>query len=127
MIGNRIDPRTRDRAIRLVRNTSLGGLGSAIGLAGAFSIAAAATFSGKPAPVNSPPPPVVPVADAPVQRPPPDPIVITHVVHHPAQTNYGVTSQQSSGAAPRPPAQGPSLAPPPPPPPVCHSTPSKPC
>ena len=126
MTTNRFDPRTRDRAIRFVRIATLGGLGSAIGLAGAFSIAAAATFSGKPAPVKTPPPPVLPVADAPVQKPPPDPIVVTHVVHHP-QGYYGAASQQSNGAAPRPPAQGPSLAPPPPPPPVCYSTPSMPC
>ncbi len=107
---------TRDRAILIVRLATAGGLAGALGLTWLFTNLAEAFFSGKAQPV--PLPPVVPVAAAPVQKAPP---VIQTIVHHPG------TAPSKSGAAPRPPSQGPVAAPPPPPAPACHSTPSKPC
>jgi hypothetical protein len=138
----RLSPSTRDRALRLVRLATFGGLGGAVGLSGAFSVAAALTFSGKPVAATlrpTPAPPQVPMAANPVQAPPPTPVVVQQVVHQPAAAYSATGSRLASG--PRPPAQAPAAlggpaaaapvglpAPPPPPPaPVCHSTPSAPC
>jgi hypothetical protein len=136
----RFNPATRDRAIRLVRRATVGGVGGAVGLSAIFSGAAILTFAGKPvASVHqTPSPPPVPAAAAPVQAPPPTPIVVVQVVHHRV---VGSTAGGNSGAVPRPPGQPPGSlggspaagapagqpAPPPPPPPVCHSTPTVPC
>ena len=146
-LTRRLNPSTRDRAVRLIRYATFGGLGGAVGLTGIFSLAAVATFSGKPVATTlhpTPPPPPVPMAAAPAQVPPPTPAVVEHVVHHPAYVYSGSGSGSAYAAAPRPPGQAPvavgapagvpapvgmpaPLPPPPPPPPVCHSTPSAPC
>lgn len=111
---------TRDRAILIGRFATFGGAAGALGLTWLFSNLAAAYFSGKPPTAAFSPPPKVPVAAAPVQKPP---TVVQTVVHHP----YGGPAPAPGGTAPQPPAQGPAPAPLPPAAPVCHSTPSKPC
>ena len=114
------EPHIRDRADRLVRGATVGGIGGALAVTGIFSALAALYFSGKPVAAQpSTPPPLVPVAKAPVQARPP---VVIHVVHH-----AGAGRPSAGVPVPRPPAQGPGPPPPPPPPPPCHSTPSKPC
>jgi hypothetical protein len=113
---------TRDRAILIGRLSTVGGAAGALGLTWLFSNLSAAYFSGKPPVPAVTPPPAIPVAAAPVQKPP---TVIQTVVHHPYSGGTG-TVRAPSATAPRPPAQGPAPAPPPPAP-VCHSTPSKPC
>lgn len=124
----------RDRAFRLVRRATFTAVGSAIALTGAFSTAAAFTFSGKPVDTHHDVTPVLPNEAAPVQKPPPPPIIVTQVVHVPAAYAYGGSSGSGGGAAaaaaaavPRPPGAAPVALPPPPPAPVCISTPSKPC
>jgi len=117
------DAELRDRALRRSRLATAGGLAGALGLTGAFSTAAAVTFSGKPvaAPAK---PPRVPVATAPVQQAPPPPLVVVRTVHHAARTGW-VGAPAPPAQAPRPIAVAPAPAPPPPPP--CVSTPSHPC
>lgn len=127
-MDRRSDPGHRDRAMGRVRRGTVGAVGTALGLSGVFSAAAAVSFAGNQ--TSAPPvsPPFVPVEAAPAQAPPPTPPVVIRIVHHPATLAGG-------GAAPRPPAQAPAPAgrapsvapPPPPPPPLCHSTPSHPC
>jgi hypothetical protein len=135
-MDRRFNPASRDRAVRLVRRATIGGLVGAAGLTGIFSGAAVLTFSGKPVAVTlhpSPPPPPVPVAAAPVQAAPPTPIVVVQVVHHQAAAYSASGGSYASSTAPRPPGQLPvavglpALPPPPAPAPVCHSTPSVPC
>jgi hypothetical protein len=117
----RTDPAIRDRAMGLVRRATVGGVGGALGLTGIFSIAAAATFSGKPVAAQHPPaPPQVPFAAVPVQAPP---RVVVHVIHHPAQGWSNAAGPRAPGSAPAPGA-APGF---PPAPPACHSTPSRPC
>jgi hypothetical protein len=128
-MSQRVEQKTRDRAIWIVRGATLGGLATALGLTWAFSNLAEAYFSGKqPAP---PAPPAVPVAATPVQA---AREVVTTVVHHPYVGGYVGTSSgggaaASGGGAPASSGGGtaPVAAPAPPPPPACHSTPSKPC
>ncbi len=103
----------RDRALLLVRGTTLVSVAGALGLTWLFSGFAEAYFSGR---TPAPPQPHVPLAAAPVQKPPK---VIQTVVHKPYGTGPGQTV--------RPPSQAPGMAPAPPPAPVCHSTPSRPC
>ena len=125
----------RDRAFRLVRRATFTAVGSAIALAGAFSTAAAVTFSGKPIDTHHDVTPVLPNEAAPVQKPPPPPIIVTQVIHVPAASVYTGGSGSGGGAAaaaaaavPRPPGAAPIAVPPMPPAPVgCVSTPSKPC
>jgi hypothetical protein len=114
----------RDRALRLVRMSTTTAILGALGLTGAFSTAAAMTFSGKP-PVHHDAPPVLPARAAPAQVAPPAPIVITQYVTVPYGT-YTATTATSAGAS-APAAPGAAAPPPPPPPPACVSTPSKPC
>ena len=123
MTDREADPAARDRGLRLVRQLTLGGIGSAIGLSGIFSTVAAASFSGTP-PAPRQLPPEVPKAATPVQLAPLPPIVITQVVHYPVQRG----SASSVAAGPAPPSRAPVpmalLAPPRP---RCVSTPSHVC
>jgi len=124
------DVAIRDRALRVVRRATISAVGTVVALSGVFSVAAALTFSGKPA-AHQEKPPVVPSAAAPVQKPGPAPIVITQVVRVPygSSVSYkGTTSSGGGSVASAPSSSGaPAAAPPPPPPPACVSTPSKPC
>lgn len=119
------DSVARDRALRLVRLVTIGGVGTAIGLTGIFSTMAAWTFSGKPV-ATLEAPPNVPTAAAPVQHAPPTPIVIEQVVHHPVRKGGA-----GAAAGPAPPSRGPVAMTPatllPPPMPPCVSTPSHVC
>jgi hypothetical protein len=114
----------RDRALRRTQAATLGGVAGALGLTGAFSTAAALTFSGKPASAPHHPAPDVPAAAAPEQQAPPAPLVVVHVVHHASRGGGTVYA-----AAPAPPNRAPQAMPaaPPPPLPACVSTPSHPC
>lgn len=119
----RVDVHHRDRGRRRARLLTWAGIAGALGLSGAFSTAAAATFSGKQA--TAPPrPPAVPRLATPVQHPPPPPVIVEQVVHHASRQAY---PNPGAAMAPAPPRQGPVPAPPPPPPPACVSTPSHPC
>ncbi|MHB8718610.1 MAG: hypothetical protein ACYDAC_06930 [Candidatus Dormibacteria bacterium] len=125
----RVDTRTRDRALQLIRCATVGGAGAALGLSGLFAVVAARTFSGAPAaqPIEQPVP-QVPLAATPVQTAPPSPTVIVNVIHSSAEGYSGTTAVSSGTTAPRAPAQAPAAAPAFPPAPVClHSTPSHPC
>jgi len=113
----RSGPTIRDRADRLIRGATVGGIGGALALAGVFSTMAAMYFSGKPV-VAENSSPAVPVAKAPVQAPRK---VIVHVVHRAA------SGGSTYAPVPSGPGQAPGPAPLPPPAPVCHSTPSHPC
>ena len=113
----------RDRALRMVRLSTTTAIVSALGLTGAFSTAAAMTFSGKPA-AHRDAAPVIPLRAAPAQAAPPAPIVINQYVRV-AYGSYAMAA--TSTGAPAAPAAQPGAAPPPPPPPACVSTPSKPC
>ena len=126
-MSQRVEQKTRDRAIWIVRGATLGGLATALGLTWGFSTLAEAYFSGKqPAP---PAPPAVPVAATPVQA---AREVVTTVVHHPYVGGYVGSAGPASSGGGAPASSGgsapaPAAAPAPPPPPACVSTPSKPC
>jgi hypothetical protein len=111
------DTHDRDRGLRLIRRTTLGGVGGALGLTGLLSTAAALTFSGQRAPVSEQQPqaPAVPVESVPVQSVPPPPIVVEHIVHLPAPPPQVIVARPVPGPstqlnAPRPPRQAPSPA-----------------
>ena len=115
----------RDRALRTVTRSTTSAIVGAVTLTGAFSTAAAMTFSGRQT-THHQAPPIVPAMAAPAQVAPPAPIVTTQYVRVPYGTYVAYAGATTSAGVPAPAAPG-AAAPPPPPPPACVSTPSKPC